>query len=144
MSTAIRGLDRLSLVHTGLTADFLERMPTTVPFTRLRSISLAGNPLGDHIDLTDLLGWLPESLVRLGLADCGLGDRAAARLAASPAIRRLHALDLSRNAITDISALMLADSPNLIGSTRLDLSGNPISRRVQNALRIRLGHHVVV
>jgi Leucine-rich repeat (LRR) protein len=144
MSTAIRGLAHLSLIRTGLTADFLDRMPMTVPFTRLGALSLAGNPLGDEINLVDFLDWLSESLVRLDLAGCGLGDGAVAGLAASPAIRRLHALDLSHNAITDISALMLADSPNLFASTRLDLSGNSISDRVRNALRIRMGHHVTV
>src|SRR5207253_2094117 len=41
MSAAIRRLDRLTLSRTGLTADFVGWMPTTMPFTRLRSVALA-------------------------------------------------------------------------------------------------------
>jgi hypothetical protein len=65
-------------------------------------------------------------------------------LARAPRLRQLRRLGLCRNGITDAGALALADSPLLLASTQLDLSDNPISERVQNALRIRLGHQLIL
>ena len=44
----------------------------------------------------------------------------------------------------DAGALALADSPYLLGATQLDLSHNPVSERVREVLRIRLGHPTVM
>ncbi len=121
----------------------LRSMTATPPFQRLTRLTLADCPVGD-VDCDTVLHWLPPTLTRLELRSLGLGDPSAASLARTPRLRQLRKLDLSGNRITDVGAMLLADSPNLLASTRLDLSGNPISDRVRNALRVRLGHHVLV
>jgi uncharacterized protein (TIGR02996 family) len=121
----------------------LQQAVRTPPFNRLERLTLVECPIGD-IDASDFLDWLPPTLTRLHANSVGLGDRAAASLTLTPRLRQLRRLDLSGNKITDLGAMALADSPNLLASTRVDLRGNPISRRVQNAIRIRMGHHVQV
>jgi uncharacterized protein (TIGR02996 family) len=124
-------------------AVFLQRLARTPPFQRLTRLELPGSPVGDA-DLGGFLDWLPPTVARLGLNYLGLGDRSAAALGRWPGLRQLRHLDLSANKITEVGALALADSPNLLASTRVDLRNNPISDRVKNALRIRMGHHVTV
>jgi hypothetical protein len=104
---------------------------------------LSGSPVGD-VELGAFMEWLPSSISKLHVSALELGDWAAISLANSPRLRNLGALDLQYNRISGIGALALADSPNLLASTHLDLRHNSIGPRVQNALRIRLGHHVVV
>lgn len=142
-SNAIRHLRRIKLSGAELTAVAIAALPTTAAFSQLRSISFGDNPIGDF-DAMGLLNWLPPTLTRLDLSETGCCDGTAASLAAAPALRRLDALNLSRNHLGDLGAMMLADSPNLLSSTQVDLRNNPITRRVRNALHVRLGHHILV
>jgi uncharacterized protein (TIGR02996 family) len=140
---ASRGLVELFISSREPATDLLTRLGRSPPFIRLVALSLHDLQIGDS-DLDEFLTWLPSTLTRLSLSTTRLGDLAAVSLARSPRIRQLRRLDLSQNRITDTGALTLADSPHLLAPTRLDLSGNPISERVRNALRVRLGHQVVV
>jgi uncharacterized protein (TIGR02996 family) len=122
---------------------FLERLAASPGFEGLTFLAVTGSPVG-NVELDEFLGWLPLSLTHLDLSRVGLGDRSVASLANALRLRQLRTLDLANNHITAVGALILADSPNLLASTKLDLRGNPISRRVREALRIRCGHHVLV
>jgi uncharacterized protein (TIGR02996 family) len=140
---AAQGLQELSLTGSALFSDLLIDFTAMPAPPQLRSLNLSGTRLG-YNSLTDLLDWLPAPANRLAFSRIGVDSQAAASLAGSARLRQLHALDLSDNAIGDLGAIALADSPNLLGSTKLDLRANPISRRVKDALRIRCGHHVYV
>lgn len=142
-SNAIRHLKRIKLSGAKLSAAALATLPATEAFTQLESISFADNPIGDY-DAMGLLNWLPPSLTRLDLSATECGDGTAASLAAASALRRLGTLNLRRNRLGDLGAMMLADSPNLLSSTHVDLRNNPITHRVRNALHVRLGHHILV
>ncbi|HEY1378920.1 MAG TPA: TIGR02996 domain-containing protein [Gemmataceae bacterium] len=137
----------LESLHVGGMPDvdggLLQSLNASPPFQRLARLTLADSPVGDA-ECDAFLHWLPPTLTRLDLRSLRLGDRSAASLARTPRLRQLRKLDLSGNQITDVGAMILADSPDLLASTRLDLSGNRLSRQVRNALRVRLGHHVLV
>jgi uncharacterized protein (TIGR02996 family) len=124
-------------------ARYLERLTSPPGFDSLASLAVHASPIG-NVELTNFLERLPPSLKRLCLGSTGLGDHSADSLAMAPRVRQLQTLELAGNHITDAGALTLADSPNLLASTQLDLRGNPISRRVREAIRIRCGHHVLV
>jgi len=142
-SVAIRHLMRVRLSGAELSSAALAALPVTEEFSQLGSISFADNPIGDF-DAMELLNWLPTSLTRLDLSATECGDQTVASLVATSALRRLDTLNLSRNRLGDQGAMMLADSPNLLSSTHVDLRNNPITRRVRNALHVRLGHHILV
>jgi uncharacterized protein (TIGR02996 family) len=135
-------LTSLSLRRVGLGGTHLRSFSLSC-FTGLSRLDVSWNPVGDD-HAGQVIHGLPPALTDLDLSHTLFGDRAAAALAASPHLRRLRALNLAGNWITDAGALALADSQYLVASTRLDLRNNPISRRVQNALRVRCGHHVLV
>ena len=126
-----------------LDAAYLQRLAGLPPFGLLTQLQIINSPVGD-IDLSDFVDWLPPTMSDLQLSSLELGDRAAVSLANSPRLRSLCKLDLQDNRISDVGAMALADSPNLLASTHLNLRHNPIGPRVRNALRIRLGHHVLV
>jgi uncharacterized protein (TIGR02996 family) len=139
---AAKCLQELSLVNTSLMLEDFFDVLRTVPVTpRLRRLNLSGSHLAASGNFT--LCWLPADLADLVLSRAGLGRAETECIAGSPALRQLRRLDLSGNRIDDVGALTLADSPNLLASTQLDLRGNPISPRVRDALRIRCGHHVL-
>jgi uncharacterized protein (TIGR02996 family) len=142
-SPAGRGLTKLLVKSFEGASDLVPRLTRTPPFSRLAELSLHDFRIGDR-DLGAFLTWLPPTLAGLDLWTAGLGDRAAESLARAPRLRQFRHLSLGYNRITDIGALALADSPHLLASTRLDLEDNPISERVKNVLRIRLGQQVVV
>ncbi|HEX4588666.1 MAG TPA: TIGR02996 domain-containing protein [Gemmataceae bacterium] len=127
----------------GISGSLIERLTNSAPFSRLTSLAISRASIGD-VELEAFFAWLPPSVSRLAFHSCGLGNRTAISLAGTQHLRGLRQLELNANQITDIGALTFADSPNLLASTRLDLRGNPISRRVREALRIRCGHHVLV
>jgi hypothetical protein len=140
---ATRGLREFGMKWFADDPTILQRLTRTPPFTRLTDLGLFTVRIGDT-DPSEFLDWLPPTLTHLSLQRTRLGELAAVSLARSPRIRQLRRLDLSHNRITDAGALTLADSPHLLAPTRLDLTGNRISERVRNALRVRLGHQVVV
>jgi uncharacterized protein (TIGR02996 family) len=133
----------LKLQNVGLPDPAHTALPPFSRFAELRDLDLSRNPLGGDL-LLFVLETVPASLTRLDLSAAGLNDLSASALAGWPQLRQLREVSLSRNEITDVGALALADSPNLLAPTRLDLRGNPISRRVQHALRVRLRHQVSV
>jgi uncharacterized protein (TIGR02996 family) len=135
-------LSALAVTGAGITSDRLSAVLPLPNLPQLVHLDLSVNPLNE--DFAAVPDQLPPTISELTLTHARLGNRAAAAFAASPTLRNLRRLDLSFNEITDIGAMALADSPNLVASTKLDLRGNPIGRRVQNALRIRCGHHVRV
>jgi uncharacterized protein (TIGR02996 family) len=140
---AVRGLTALTVVAMGGVADLFQRLDQTLPFRSLTELLLRRLWTGDH-GLGPFLDWLPPTLTHLDLWRTGLGDRTAASLAGWPCLRRLRRLRLCENEINDHGALTLADSPNLVATTQLDLTGNPISDRVKEALRIRLQHQITI
>ncbi len=140
---AARGLTALSVHALEGDTGLLRRLSGSPPFPRLAELSLAQLAVGDR-SLREFLDWLPPSLTGLDLWGMGLGDRAATSLARWPRLGQFRVLALKCNRVSDPGALALADSPHLFASTRLDLSINPISERVRDALRVRLGHHVTV
>jgi uncharacterized protein (TIGR02996 family) len=142
-SPVSQGLSSLALTGAGLTARHLSAALPFPNMPRLSRLDLHSNPLEEE-GFDTIPERLPPTLTELDLKHTLIGDHAAATLSASPLLRSLRNLNLAGNVITDIGAMMLADSPYLLASTRLNLSGNLLTPRVQNALRIRLGHHVVV
>jgi hypothetical protein len=141
---AVRGLTALSVLSSERAPDLLGRLSRSAPFARLAELALHRLRAGDRARLDGFFNWLPATLTRLDLQGMGLGDRAMAALAQFPRLRQLTRLGLSSNNVADVGALTLADSPHLCAATQLDMRGNPLSERVKNALRIRLGHQVQV
>jgi uncharacterized protein (TIGR02996 family) len=109
---------------------------------KLRDLALSDNPLGPEGMAALAAGTWP-ALANLTLVLNNMRDGGAAALAGSPLLRQLRTLCLMDNHITDFGAMALADSPHWVGGTRIDLRRNPISRRVRNALTVRLGDRVV-
>jgi uncharacterized protein (TIGR02996 family) len=142
-AAACRRLRSLTLCNVGLRGDALRHVPLWPHFPDLARIDLSRNALGDEY-LSAFLESPPPALNRLNLSHTEMNDRAAIELAMWPRLYQLQRLDLSGNHLTDIGVLALADSPHWVGNTRVVLSDNPISPRVVNALRVRLGGWVQV
>jgi hypothetical protein len=108
----------------------------------LTELDLANNPIGDA-DLGPLLDRL-SALTHLNLAGTGLTDVGLRSILRSKRLRQLRFLNLSETVIPDQSALDLADAPNLVGTTRINLRGVPLSEPVQRALLYRLEGRVLL
>jgi uncharacterized protein (TIGR02996 family) len=109
---------------------------------KLTHLDLASNPIGDA-DLGPLLERLP-ALTHLSLAATGLSDVGLRSMLRSERLRQLRFLNLSETAIPDQGALDLADSPNLVGTTRINLRGVTLSDPVRRALLYRLEGRVLL
>jgi uncharacterized protein (TIGR02996 family) len=134
-------LTDLALSSVGLDAAGAALLASSDLATRLTGLDLSHNPLGAD-GLRTLLDGPWPALTRLTLDDTGLGDAGASELAFSPHLRRLERVSLTHNVIGAAGAMTLSDSPHLIGRTTVVLADNPISPRVRQALRVRLGDRV--
>ncbi len=108
----------------------------------LTELDLFENLIRHHL-ATALPQFRPR-LRRLSLRQTLLDDVDAAALSQWPGARSLLSLNLSRNRITGVGALDLADSSYLLAPTRIDLTENPISRRVKHGLQIRFGDRLKI
>jgi uncharacterized protein (TIGR02996 family) len=113
---------------------------------RLKSLRLGLNQIGDAGAAALAASFDLPALTWLDLYDNGIGDAGAEALAASPHLTHLTCLELANinappaaNHIGDAGAIALAASPYLAGLTRLNLDGNPIGSRGQQALLGRFG-----
>jgi hypothetical protein len=113
------------------------RLAAAPALARLRSLNLY------HAQLTargvdGLLNGSHWRLAELNLGHCGLTAEAVAVLAASPALARLTALNLSFNEALQGDALLpLAESPYL--SPRCQVTTGRVSPRTEQALQARRG-----
>jgi uncharacterized protein (TIGR02996 family) len=139
--SAFPALTDLALNNVGLDAAGAALLASSVLATRLTGLDLSHNPLGFD-GLRALLDGPWPALTRLTLDDTGLGNAGASELAYSPALRRLERVSLAHNAIGAAGAMALSDSPHLVGRTAVVLADNPVSPRVRQALRVRLGDRV--
>lgn len=107
-----------------------------------RALDLSRRELSDD-DVHDLAECqAASSLARLSLAGNGLGDSAAALVAASPHLRGLTALDFSHNRLTSDGATAIATSPHLARIEELSLAANGLGTRgtaaiAESGLRLR-------
>jgi uncharacterized protein (TIGR02996 family) len=138
--TRLRFLDLRAQARTGeggLTDAGVLRLAASPALARLRSLNLVGSRLTAR-GVDALLNGGPWRLAELKLSQCGLTPEALAVLAASPALARLRALDLSFNRELEGDALLpLAESPYL--SPLCDLIGGQVGTRTREALKARLG-----
>lgn len=94
----------------------------------------------NHLDIcpecfgtTEALRYLTGLEIASGTIDA-IGPKNAEKLAASPYLINLTALDLGGNYIGDAGALALARSPNMVKLTRLNLRSNDITTAGAQAL----------
>lgn len=121
------------------TTGVIDQLPSMDQLTHL---DLATNFIGDA-DLGTLLDRLP-ALTHLNLAGTGLTDLGLRSILRSNRLRQLRYLNLAETAIPDQSALDLVDAPNLVGTTRINLRGVPLSEPVRRALMYRLEGRVLL
>ncbi len=134
----LRSLDLRVQGDPGMTDAGVLRLAATPALARLRSLNLYHSRLTER-GVDALLNGGPWRLAELNLGHCGLTRKAVAVLAASPALARLRALDLSFNEALEGDALLpLAESPYLSPLCRL--LTDRLAARTQEALRARLGH----
>ena len=108
-------------------------------FANLRILTLANTGIADR-SVEAILNEAPWRLSGLGIASCQLRADTARMMAASPQLARLNWLDLSNNRLLGGDALLpLAESPYLSRLCELDIGGIPVSDKVRDALRERLG-----
>ena len=134
-------LRTLSLLRAGPQQGGVEALIEASFFPELRSLSLAGNPLGPATAIGVASGPV-ENLRVLDLRETRIGDRGAAALAQSPRLAGLLELDLAESHIGDAGAKALADAPHLGGLLYLNLYGNPIGEDAAARLRARFGARI--
>jgi len=112
----------------------VEALAASEHSTTLRSLYLAGNPIGPR-GVAALAG-SPRlrALEYVDLSGCGLGDEGAVALACHDGLTGLRLLDLSANGIGDVGAAALAEWSGLARLSRLDLPGNGIGDSGAQAL----------
>ncbi len=140
-ASRLTGLEELELDDSGLTAAGVRSLTGAPFFPRLRSLHLAGNPLGEAG--ARVLRQEPAGrLVELLLYEARLGDDGAGALAAAPLLGRVTFLQLASNDIGPEGTKALAVSPHLGRLRRLRLEGNPLGDAGAEALAAwpRLGH----
>ena len=125
-----------------VTDDALRHLTDCPTLSRLRVLTLTGNPVTDAG--VGLLMNAPHfTLSGLGLGSLDLTPAAARTLAASPRLVRLNWLDLSDNARLHSDALLpLAESPYLSPLCDLDVTRTGASDAVRELLRARLGRRL--
>ncbi len=108
-------------------------------FANLRILTLANTGIAER-SVEAILNEAPWRLSGLGIASCALRADTARMIATSPRLARLNWLDLSNNRLLGGDALLpLAESPYLSRLCELDIGGIPVSDKVRDALRERLG-----
>ena len=108
-------------------------------FANLRILTLANTGIAER-SVEAILNESAWRLSGLGIASCALRADTARMIAASPRLARLNWLDLSNNRLLGGDALLpLAESPYLSRLCELDIRGIPVSNKVRDALRERLG-----
>ncbi len=108
-------------------------------FANLRILTLANTGIAER-SVEAILNEAPWRLSGLGIASCQLRADTARMIATSPRLARLNWLDLSNNHLLGGDALLpLAESPYLSRLCELDIRGIPVSDKVRNVLRERLG-----
>ncbi len=137
---ALPALRALCLLRAGPQAGGVDALVGADFFSELRSLSLAGNPLGPAAAIAVANGPV-ENLRVLDLHETRVGDRGAAALAQSPRLAGLLELDLAESHIGDAGAEALAGSPHLSGLLYLNLYGNSIEGAAAR-LRARFGDRV--
>jgi uncharacterized protein (TIGR02996 family) len=120
-STRLANLSALDLAQTRCTAAALKAVP--ILSARLTALNLAGNDLGDA-GVQHLCRWPLTALRDLNLSRTGLGDEGAAALAAAPQFAGLRRLALNGNRMTEAGKRRLAESPYLSRIPALELSEN--------------------
>jgi uncharacterized protein (TIGR02996 family) len=140
----LRGLD---LSDNGIDAGALEDLTASRFICLLQALDLGGNPIGpdgarllataewaDELNelhlarcglsgegLEGLLGWRSRQWRRLDLSGNWVNRRYLVRLADSPVMRNLTALELASNPLGDNGTAVLADSANVAGLVDLGL-----------------------
>lgn len=115
-------------------------LASSFPVGRLDELDLSGNNLGAEGVAT--LGDAGPRTLRL--AECGLGNDGAARLAAWPGLARVRFLDVSNNGIGNDGLRALADSPHAGALEALDLDYNRriVAKGITALLRSPLGERL--
>jgi thiol-disulfide isomerase/thioredoxin len=117
----------LDLRFSGVTSAGAEALSAALPGSRIRSLLLFDNQIGDT-GARALAVALPRSqLTSLGLSDNRITDEGAEALAAALPHSRVTTLLLSGNRISDAGAAALARALPLSPVTKLSLSHNQIS-----------------
>ena len=148
-SGRFRHLNTLHLSHNNLDLDETEGEAIThigvrslvesACFANLRILTLANTGIAER-SVEAILNESAWRLSGLGIASCALRADTARMIAASPRLARLNWLDLSNNRLLGGDALLpLAESPYLSRLCELDIGGIPVSDKVRDALRERLG-----
>lgn len=137
-------LSTLHLSHNNLDLDKITQVGVrslveSGQFANLRILTLANTGITDR-SVEAILTEAPWRLSGLGIASCQLRADTARMIAVSPRLDRLNWLDLSNNRLLGGDALLpLAESPYLSRLCELDIGGIPVSDKVRDALRERLG-----
>ena len=148
-SGRFRHLNTLHLSHNNLDLDEAEgdaithlgvrSLVESASFANLRILTLANTGIADR-SVEAILNEASWRLSGLGIASCALRADTARMIATSPRLARLNWLDLSNNRLLGDDALLpLAESPYLSRLCELDIGGIPVSNKVRNVLRERLG-----
>ncbi len=124
------GLGHLSLAGNLFTSSGIRTLVESAVVSRLTSLDLSLNAI--VLAVESLARATLPNLVTLKLASTSLEDTHVARLCAAPWMAQLVEIDLSNNALTDVSIDALAQSiPNAVS---LNLRGNDLSAKALKQL----------